>query len=507
VKPARATYPPALAAHEAVSSKARVAFSLSARLYVALVVGPLAPVAALVVLRALGTSDAAALCTAAVLALAEVVYGASIARRTAGKARRIARVLEIELPPGQLAGSWDELDTLEHGVEALTSRLSDDSNTLRKVVEFARRAGRAKGADWTPRALEEALRECVPSAEWRVVALDQIDALPDHLHRAVVRSSGRARTGEYPEARLSDPGMNLAHPEQEAWVVEFGGVVQRGVVIGIRVTDVRARRIAQLLVRVAQSSMRQSELASTASNNEKLAALGRLAAGVTHEINNALAALHTNLQILSSELTGPHAEAAADAMLGAERVERIVKDLATLSRGGARIDTVERDLGAILLSAVKATASRRPSVRVQVEDVRGVRVRCDPGRIEQVCVNLVANAMDAAAESETKQVRVSIRCEHNLVHVDVHDSGQGIPADRKAHIFEPFFTTKGEGGTGLGLYISRTLARAHGGDIEVRSSSTRGSTFTLTLPTASLGENSADERIRNSERARRELVA
>jgi signal transduction histidine kinase len=103
-------------------------------------------------------------------------------------------------------------------------------------------------------------------------------------------------------------------------------------------------------------------------------------------------------------------------------------------------------------------------------------------------------------------VRVVFRAEHGLVHVDVHDSGRGIPADRQARIFEPFFTTKGEGGTGLGLYISRTLARAHGGEIEVRSSSTHGTTFTLTLPFTSLNDVPLFEpppRIIPSERPRR----
>jgi two-component system NtrC family sensor kinase len=108
-------------------------------------------------------------------------------------------------------------------------------------------------------------------------------------------------------------------------------------------------------------------------------------------------------------------------------------------------------------------------------------VDCDPGQINQVFVNILANACDALGEHGTLTVRT--RADGDAVRVVIRDDGPGIPRDLRARIFDPFFTTKDVGaGTGLGLSISHGIISAHGGRIEVESEPGQGAAFTIVLP-------------------------
>jgi PAS domain S-box-containing protein len=221
---------------------------------------------------------------------------------------------------------------------------------------------------------------------------------------------------------------------------------------------------------------------------DRLAAVGALAAGVAHEINNPLASLTANLQFALGSLSGMAqaevVEALGEAAEAARRVARIVSDL----RGFSRVD---EELGPVDLSGViQSTANlARPLVArrgdLTVEAAEPVRVRANGPRLGQVFLNLVVNAAQALPDRprEQNQVRISSRLEGEWAVVEVRDNGVGIPPAIRRRIFDPFFTTKPAGeGTGLGLSISHSIVAAAGGSIELESEVGAGSLFRVRLP-------------------------
>jgi PAS domain S-box-containing protein len=226
---------------------------------------------------------------------------------------------------------------------------------------------------------------------------------------------------------------------------------------------------------------------------ERLSALGVLSAGVAHEINNPLAYVVLNLEFMERELTRANGQRSPEQLLervrqarhGAERVATIVRDLKTFARadgwtrGPVRIESV---LESALDVAQSATAKSAGVTRryADVPPVLG-----NAARLEQVFLNLVLNAAQAMPEGDptNHEIRIELASDGETVRVDVVDDGSGMTPEVLEHIFDPFYTTKPPGiGTGLGLPICRSIVRAHGGEIAVKSTPGRGSTFTVTLP-------------------------
>ncbi len=249
---------------------------------------------------------------------------------------------------------------------------------------------------------------------------------------------------------------------------------------------------------------------------EKLASLGLLAAGVAHEINNPVGFLNSNLETLESYLTSllAYLEQAetyaqgggrgedlaalrrkldvdyilsdipgllADARGGVARVARIVRDLKMFSHSDNG-EAVDADLHQILESTLTILATELKCRAQIVRDFGSLPpVRCHPSQIQQVFLNLVLNAVQALGERGTIMLRTG-RTDQEL-WVEVADTGCGIPAEHLPRIFDPFFTTKPVGqGTGLGLAVSYGIVERHGGRIEVASTPGQGTTFRLALP-------------------------
>jgi PAS domain S-box-containing protein len=232
---------------------------------------------------------------------------------------------------------------------------------------------------------------------------------------------------------------------------------------------------------------------------DRMASVGTLAAGVAHEMNNPLTYVTANLAhardliartgalreapLQISSLLEQLRGALDDALQGAERVARIVRDLKTFSRDDERRLPV--DARAALESAIqlaRGEIKKRARLVLDLEDVP--LVDGSESRVGQVFLNLLVNAAQAIPEgaAERNEIRVSSRLRQGSVEIAVEDTGCGIPREVLARIFDPFFTTKPVGtGTGLGLAICHEIVAAFGGEIGVESEVGQGSRFTVRL--------------------------
>ncbi|HYO72997.1 MAG TPA: ATP-binding protein, partial [Archangium sp.] len=289
-----------------------------------------------------------------------------------------------------------------------------------------------------------------------------------------------------------------------------GGVSLRLRRLRQRERELQARvneRTAELATLNVDLKARLQELQTTRerlAHAEKMAAVGTLAAGVGHELNNPLAYVVSNLHYVATEVRDLSAQglererwaeveqAISEALQGTERMRRIIQDLKTFSRVRPQRDTQRVELHAVLdLSLSIAAAEMRHRARV-VKDYGPVpAVLGDETRLGQVFLNLLINAAQAIPEGHAGQheIRVSTRQdEQGGVVVAVSDTGTGIAPEVLSRIFEPFFTTKPVGvGTGLGLSICHSYVQAMGGDIRVRSEVGQGTTFEVVLRSAEAG--------------------
>jgi PAS domain S-box-containing protein len=229
---------------------------------------------------------------------------------------------------------------------------------------------------------------------------------------------------------------------------------------------------------------------------DRLAALGTMAAGVAHEINNPLAYVLLNLEWIARKLPDTGGEPILIARLvdiltearhGAQRVSAIVRELRSFSRADG--ETRRRvDLGAVVQSAIKIAGHEiRHRARLTTTIERVGPVWANEARLEQVVVNLLMNAAQAVPENraETNEVRVVVReADGCRAVLEVSDNGEGIPAEVLPRIFDPFFTTKPVGvGTGLGLSICHGIVVSLQGQISALSTPGDGATFRVVLPT------------------------
>lgn len=206
-------------------------------------------------------------------------------------------------------------------------------------------------------------------------------------------------------------------------------------------------------------------------HSAKMISLGEMSAGVAHEINNPLAIITGSILIAKKSLSNPaKVEEKLDLIQkSAERISKIVRGLKKFSRSHESKTFTDHNLSLAIseIETMIAPTAFRNQVNLTFEAQPDLWVRCDDLEIEQVIINLVGNAIDAAKATSQKWVKVQVRGEGTQVVIRVIDSGSGIPEDKLPKIFEPFFTTKPAGeGTGLGLSISKGIIEDHGGTIQ-----------------------------------------
>lgn len=216
--------------------------------------------------------------------------------------------------------------------------------------------------------------------------------------------------------------------------------------------------------------------------SEKLASIGQLAAGVAHELNNPLANVSINAEMLmrssKDEVSARKLNVITE---NVDQAARIVRDLLDFSRE-TKLELEFLDLNEVIGKALE-------SLKYEIKDTRVInsldpnlpKILADRVRLKQVFTNIIANAFQAMEQGGV--LSISTQVDKKFLAVKIADTGSGIPKEHLSKIFDPFFTTKGVGkGTGLGLAISYSIVEKHGGLIEVKSEVGSGTTFTVKLP-------------------------
>jgi signal transduction histidine kinase/CheY-like chemotaxis protein len=297
-------------------------------------------------------------------------------------------------------------------------------------------------------------------------------------------------------------------------VVAIGGAVTARFVLGARKLEELSNRL-ELAVEERTLALRHAQGALVQSN--KLAAIGRLSAGVAHEINNPAAVVVANLNYVRDRLVRsgqPPAdgrECIDESLAAMSRLTRIVRQLLDAGRTAGRPDAVIKVCNladAARASAVTAGQALAKQVDVRLDVPSDLNALGEANLVEQVLVNLMVNAAQAIGETGRRgRIQVTAERQAEWVCVLVTDDGPGIPEQFRDRIFEPFFTTKAVGkGTGLGLAVSLGLVRALGGDLSVRSTSPAGTQMALLLPWTGKVEAAHPESAAAPARVRRRLL-
>jgi len=294
--------------------------------------------------------------------------------------------------------------------------------------------------------------------------------------RALAEGARRIAAGEHIE-----PVAVSTHDEIGLLADEFNTMNREVNSLRNTLEEKVRERTTQLEERNQQLLATQKELAKA----ERLSGLGLLAAGVAHEINNPLAVIRGNAELLQDEIPAPseEREEVEAIMVEVGRIERIVSNLRVFSRSGQQ--RVSRFSLGVLLDDILDQIGHQIALE-PFRIVRGywgadVEIEGDQDQLRQVFTNLIINGLQAMEGGGTLTLGLSRDEDGRQVRVTVSDSGSGILAEHLEKLFTPFFSTKARG-TGLGLAVSYGIVKDHGGDIRVESVAGQGSAFIVLLP-------------------------
>jgi two-component system C4-dicarboxylate transport sensor histidine kinase DctB len=376
--------------------------------------------------------------------------------------------------------------------------------TIERTLEGGAQIVRVGGGRYAPRYL--ATRRSMGEPDWQLITMASVDPVDaDARNAAVVTGFGyvslcllafywRMRRARLREMIRGREMLQRAYAELNQRVAErTADLSQANEQLK---TEVSERTRAEQELRAAHDELIQAS---------KLAALGQMAAGITHELNQPLAALRgfsDNTRVLLERGDQAAARENLEAIAAlTERMGKITNQL-KLFVGRARPRSARASLARALRNVLALLKKRLEHVQVTltvVDTEAGTRelfdptlehpelvANCEELRLEQVLINLLGNAVDATGEpgapASTPRIEIEIEAAEATLSVSVHDNGPGIPDDVLPRLFEPFFTTKEMGqGLGLGLAISSSIARDAGGSLVARNAPDGGALFALTL--------------------------
>jgi two-component system sensor histidine kinase PilS (NtrC family) len=286
---------------------------------------------------------------------------------------------------------------------------------------------------------------------------------------------------------LDEAGPVGSVRRHEVDAIRVDGTIRRLGVSATPLSDHRGEVIGRVIHFQDLTELRRMELA--VQRSERLAGIGRLAAGIAHEIRNPLASISGSVEILKSlPGAGPETRQLVDiAVREVDRLDRLISDLLDYAR--PRTEERQRlDLGEVVTEISKAFEAERRDrdVGVLVQAEPSVEIEGASGQIRQVLWNLIRNATDAMPSGGTIRItaaREELTGGRREALLSVADDGVGIPKDDLDRIFEPFFSTK-ESGTGLGLATVARIVEDHRGTVDIHSEPGKGTTFTLRFPVA-----------------------
>jgi two-component system NtrC family sensor kinase len=434
----------------------------------------------------------------ALIRLAKLYFPPLIAQHLASAREKTNEMLEVapasEHPfLHELAARLTEMDERHHatdvaldGLLAELSRSSPDPAAIsRRRAELDAATGGLEGdVRYLHGALENRIRERVEKAEQRErrtgVAIIALSVLAIAVGLIATALSARSLR---PVRTLTSFVSRIARGDYSAEVSVKG---DDEIATLAREFDQMARALRE---REAQLKEKQAALLRA----EQLAAVGRISAQIAHEVRNPLSSIGLNVELIdeafakarfSSEAEAKEArDVLASVLREVDRVTEITESylkMARLPQPALAKEDVNRVVANVL------DFSREELERARVQVVRELDpglpdTLADEGQLRQVFLNLVRNSRDAMREGGTLTVRTGAR--DGELEIEFRDSGEGIRAEVKAQVFEPFFSTK-QGGTGLGLAVSRQIVQAHGGTIGCESVDGGGTSFVIRLPRA-----------------------
>jgi signal transduction histidine kinase len=217
---------------------------------------------------------------------------------------------------------------------------------------------------------------------------------------------------------------------------------------------------------------------------EKLAAVGTLAAGVAHEVNNPLASISSLIQILQTRASDEETkEMLRLIQTQISRITNVTKDMMEFART-RQPARVQMNINKTIEASIRLASFDKAFQKINLKtsfDSNAPHINADANQLQQVFLNLLLNARDAMPEGG--ELSIKTKYDDDEITIEISDTGIGISPEHRAHIFDPFYTTKPAGkGTGLGLAVCYGIITAHSGRIEVNSNNGRGTVFRIALP-------------------------